>query len=104
MNTTKESHWQQIISEFQQSGQSGTAFCKTRDLVYANFCYWKKLLSVSQKKEFKKKTFQQKKLTDTLPDFMEILTVPQASTSSSSQEWQIVLKLGNGVELCLSQQ
>jgi hypothetical protein len=103
MHTVKESHWQQIMIEFQQSGQSGTAFCKTRDLVYANFCYWKKLLS-SGKTEAKKKKAQHKKPVGTLPDFMEISPVPQVSTSLLAQEWRIVLKLGNGVELCLSQQ
>jgi len=37
--------WQQIIEQFQASGQSGAAFCKAHAIPYASFCQWKQTLS-----------------------------------------------------------
>lgn len=36
--------WEELIAEWQSSGQSGQAFCKTQNLVYHQFVYWRRKL------------------------------------------------------------
>ena len=40
----RQQFWQQHIGALQVSGLSGAAFCKQRDLNYAQFNYWRKKL------------------------------------------------------------
>ena len=83
--------WQAIINDFSQSGQSVEQFCKERDLGYVSFCKWRH--------RFSKKEGVVTQSTGT-PDFIDlgVLDAPQ----SSQPGWNIVLALGNGVELRLS--
>ncbi len=43
---SKEQFWRQAIEEWQQSGQSVTAFCQQRQLQVQSFFRWRKLLAV----------------------------------------------------------
>lgn len=81
--------WQQIVSEWQQSGQSARAFCTARSIGYASFCQWRKRLSAPDAAP------QQ----EAAPGFIDLSTLASGSTAG----WRIVLSLGNGVELRLSQ-
>jgi hypothetical protein len=36
------SYWQQLIEEWQSSGQTQQAYCKTNDLSYHRFGYWRR--------------------------------------------------------------
>ncbi len=38
----RQQFWQQHIDAWQASDASGAAFCKQRDLNYAQFNYWRK--------------------------------------------------------------
>jgi hypothetical protein len=83
--------WQAIIKDFEHSGQTVEQFCKQRDLGYVSFCKWRHRFS-------KKEDVATKNMST--PDFIDlgVLDAPQ----SSQPGWNIVLALGNGVELRLS--
>jgi putative transposase len=83
--------WGKIIDQYQQSGLSGAQFCRDKQLPYASFCKWRQhaagpdnVVSASDSPQ---------------PDFVELNTWPDAP----DRPWRITLKLGNGVELLLSQ-
>lgn len=80
--------WRTLIDQWQQSGQPGTHFCKDKSIGYASFCKWRKRLSDEQSQ------------TDhnTAPQFIDL-----AALRAECGIWHIVLSLGNGVELKLSQ-
>lgn len=81
--------WQTIINTFSTSGLSGTQFCKQQDIKYASFSKWRKRLSEAE---------------DTLkPGLPESFLDISALSNGNSGHWNITLKLGNGVELILSQ-
>lgn len=80
--------WQQVVKEWQQSGQSARAFCAEQSIGYASFCQWRKRLSALEA------------LNEPAPSFVDLGALADRKESSS---WNIVLSLGNGVELRLSQ-
>lgn len=43
-----QSHWQQLVEQQANSGLSGAAFCRQRDIRYANFMSWRKKLQTSK--------------------------------------------------------
>jgi hypothetical protein len=83
--------WQALINEWQVSDMSAKQFCTERAIGYASFCQWRKRLSAPDQKIGQER--------DVAPDFIDLA----ALSSGSSPGWQIVLSLGNGVELKLSQ-
>ena len=87
--------WEQLIQAYHVSGLSSKAFCTEHGLGYASFCQWKRRLS------------SELALSDTktVSSFIDIGALSPVNHGSvdSSAAWQIVLKLGNGVELCLNQ-
>jgi hypothetical protein len=44
--------WQSLVSEQQESGQTVTAFCRTRELRKSQFYYWKKRLRAAATPQF----------------------------------------------------
>ncbi len=80
--------WQSLVEQWQQSGQSATQFCKDNAIVYASFCKWRK-----QFVELRQSDHQA-----AAPEFIDL-----SALQSQSRQWHIVLSLGNGVELTLSQ-
>ena len=81
--------WQGIVNEFIQSGLNGKQFCSERDLGYLSFCKWRNRLSTAP--------------TLSAPTFVDLTTLAAPNAVSAPATWHIVLKLGNGVELCLDQ-
>ena len=85
--------WQALVDQQRASGLSAPQFCKQENIGYASFCNWRKRLSDQP--------------TDD-PDgsgeasFVDLSSLMGAS-QSSGPGWNIVLSLGNGVELRLSQ-
>lgn len=82
--------WQAVVEQWQQSGQSARQFCQDQDVGYASFCQWRKRF-------------------DSMPagaspspdaSFIDLASLGPAS---GEHGWHIVLRLGNGVELTLSQ-
>lgn len=82
--------WQQLIDNQLASGLSAMAFCKEQHIGYACFCQWRKRLASSP---------DAKSVTDHGgQDFIDLSNLNRSDSSS----WQIILKLGDGVELQLT--
>lgn len=79
--------WQHFIGLWQASGQSAAQFCKAHDLGYVSFCKWRQRLVSDE-------------LQTSPAQFIDLSTLTQPATAT---RWNIVLCLGNGVELKLSQ-
>ena len=82
--------WQQLIDLWHTSGLSITAFCQTHQLSTMSFYKWRQRLAAQ--------TEQAPVREDT--QFIDL----SPFTHPSNTRWHIVLSLGNGVELSLSQQ
>jgi len=89
MNPTRRTpaQWQSLVAQWQQSGQSATQFCKDNDIGYASFCNWRKQLIESSEPERQAPS-----------QFIDL-----SALQPQGHQWHIVLSLGNGVELTLSQ-
>jgi len=83
--------WAELIEQYQCSGLSGAQFCREQKLPYASFCKWRQRILESDD--------LQSSLAVSEPGFVELNTW----RDSSDRPWRITLKLGNGVELLLSQ-
>ena len=81
--------WQTLIDQWQHSGQSMARFCEAHDIGYASFCHWRKRLTEEQAAPTKREV-----------SFIDLGALPP---SGGQHGWNIVLSLGNGVELRLSQ-
>lgn len=49
--TNNQDYWQQHITAWQTSGQSGAAFCREQNLSYHRFCYWRQKLAPPRRTE-----------------------------------------------------
>ncbi len=85
--------WQVLVDQQRDSGLSAPQFCKQESIGYASFCNWRKRLSEESAAD--------------ASDASEASFVDLASlmgpSPSTGPGWHIVLSLGNGVELRLSQ-
>lgn len=79
--------WQAIINDFSASDLSGAQFCKQKNIQYASFCKWRQRLLNHQD-------------VSAEPAFLDLSSLAGGATDPT---WHITLKLGNGVELVLSQ-
>ncbi|MEX2505546.1 MAG: IS66 family insertion sequence element accessory protein TnpB [Pseudohongiellaceae bacterium] len=80
--------WQALIEQWQQGDQPATQFCKDNGVGYASFCKWRKRLADKQTPAE----------PNTAPRFIDL-----SALQSEARPWHIVLSLGDGVELKLSQ-
>lgn len=80
--------WLALIQQWQQSELTAQQFCKEQALGYATFCKWRQRLTGMPRSD------------DPGVSFVDLGAM--AGTVSSAG-WQIVLSLGNGVELRLTQ-
>ncbi|WP_081193859.1 IS66 family insertion sequence element accessory protein TnpB [Halomonas sp. KM007] len=85
--------WQSLIDQWQASGQSAKQFCEERALGYASFCQWRKRLSQADEK------IAPGEASSPQASFIDLASLG----ASESGGWHIVLSLGGGVELTLSQ-
>ena len=83
--------WETLIDQYQQSGLSGAQFCRDQQLPYASFCKWRQRILEADDSQPTSAVSE--------PGFVELNTWPDAP----DRPWRITLKLGNGVELLLSQ-
>jgi hypothetical protein len=85
--------WQTLVDQQCASGLSASQFCKQENIGYASFCNWRKRLADPS--------------TDDSAGSGEANFLDLSSLMGTSQPtgpcWNIVLSLGNGVELRLSQ-
>ena len=97
------SEWEQLIQAYNASGLGSKQFCLANDLGYASFCQWRRRLSdevtTSQGSD------SNEAISSSFIDIgaLSPMSHGPAESSHSSASWRIVLKLGNGVELCLNQ-
>ena len=82
---------QKLVMQFNQSSLSNAEFCKAHGLAYSSFYKWCKKYNASE-------TIPAKN-TPPSAQFIDL----QALAAPHQGAWSIVLKLGNGVELLLSQ-
>lgn len=82
---------QKLVAQFNQSKLSSVEFCKTHGIAYSSFYKWCKKYSALESVPVKN--------ASPLAQFIDL----QALAAPHQGTWSIVLKLGNGVELLLSQ-
>lgn len=85
-----QAQWQELIETQQACGLSAMAFCKEQNIGYASFCKWRNRLS----------DFSGAENVNSNGDkgFIDLTSLQ----SSDTGRWQIVLKLGDGMELELT--
>lgn len=86
--------WQQLLQQFAASGLSGPQFCKMHQIPYPTFQQWRqRTVPVASSS------------SAMIPAARSPLPFVELSPLDVTGEpkWHITLKLGNGVELCLSQ-
>lgn len=88
-----QAQWQAVIEQYQASGLSGSQFCQAHDIAYGSFCKWRQRLMPQTTLP----TERDERVS--LAPFIDV----SALTRSTEKPWHIILKLGNGVELYLSQ-
>ncbi len=82
--------WQELVDTQLASGQSAAAFCQEYGVGYASFCRWRKRLSGNAGGGIPGSRYEK--------DFIELSELH----GSDSGRWQIILKLGDGMELQLT--
>jgi len=80
--------WQTLLDQQLDSGLSAVQFCNQHDIGYASFCNWRKRLSAAAAPKSE------------ATGFLDLSSLMAGTTGPA---WNIVLSLGNGVELRLSQ-
>ena len=85
--------WQALVLQWQESGLSAPQFCEQNEVGYASFCNWRKRLS-TQDSPVEKTSYE--------APFIDLQSLTSDS-ADNAKGWNIVLSLGNGVELRLSQ-
>lgn len=89
------SQWQSVVDQQEQSGLSVQQFCSEHSISSASFYKWRQRLSTSEPTQTK----------EPAPSFIDLSTLSSSRDhqNDSDKTWHIVLSLGNGVELRLSQ-
>ena len=85
--------WKALIDQQRSSGLSAAQFCKQEEIGYASFCNWRKRLTDLSTEDSARSGEA---------GFLDLSSL-MGTSSSSGPGWNIVLSLGNGVELRLSQ-
>jgi putative transposase len=85
--------WQASVDQQRASGVSVMQFCRQENIGYASFCNWRKRLSGAPVAD---------SAASGKAGFM-ILSSLMSTSPSSVVGWNIMLSLGNGLELQLSQ-
>ncbi|MBE5038843.1 IS66 family insertion sequence hypothetical protein [Schaalia georgiae] len=85
--------WQTLVDQQRDCGLSASKFCKQGNIGYASFCNWRKRLSDPSTND---------STGSGEAGFLDLSSL-MGNSPSSGPGWHIVLSLGNGVELRLSQ-
>jgi len=85
--------WQVILDQWQSSGISVRQFCQDKSIPVSNFYNWRKRLITPQASSPANAAMPG-------PSFIDLSALAK---SPDSGHWDITLRLGNGVELQLSQ-
>ena len=87
--------WEAILSDFNTSALSASAYCEKNAIAYASFAKWRSLLKASKDQKPQRSSATQAEAIS----FIELPREPNASSNSS--HWDIELELGKGVVLRL---
>lgn len=93
--------WQALINQHRNSGLSIEQFCQQQKLARSCFYTWRKRLSEQAIQNSNQPTMVKPSATQET-NFLDLSALVNASPTAK-QGWDIVLSLGNGVELRLSQ-
>ena len=85
--------WKSLVEEQIESGLSAPQFCKDNDISYASFSVWKRRFQSTESHATTDNRLEGQS------GFIDLSSLP----SSPESGWRITLRLGNGVELELSQ-
>lgn len=91
MKKTRRTHqqWQQLVSDWQHSGQTIAEFCVSHHVTPSNFYLWRKRLDTD--------------VTETtLPPWIA-LSAPAGNYGVNGNDWQLELSLPGGVILRMKQ-
>ena len=88
-----QEEWQALISQWQQSSLSATNFCKQQHLSSASFYKWRQRIEGADNPN-------QPMPAAPSSNFIDITAL---SSAAGRQGWNIVLNLGDGLSLTLSQ-
>ena len=88
-----QEQWQNLVDKQRDSGLSAMQFCKQEDIGYASFCSWRKRLTEEPAAD---------SAGSGEAGVLDLSSLMSASPSAGPG-WNIVLSLGNGVALRLSQ-
>ena len=88
-----QEQWQVLVDQQRDSGLSAMQFCKQENIGYASFCNWRNRLPKESAGDA---------ASAGASGFLNLSSLMGGSPASGSG-WNIVLSLGNGVELRLSQ-
>jgi hypothetical protein len=80
--------WQALIEQWRSSDLSAEAFCEDRGISHSRFCVWRKRLAKAAVEPSPAASF---------------IDLGALAASAPASGWHIVLSLGNGIELRLSQ-
>ena len=86
--------WQALVDQQRQSGLSARQFCQQQQIGYASFCNWRKRLSEQPDESDDSASSE--------PSFLDLSSL-MGDSRTTNAGWNIVLSLGKGVELRLSQ-
>ncbi|PSF11950.1 IS66 family insertion sequence hypothetical protein [Marinobacter fuscus] len=86
--------WQALVDQQRASDLTAPQFCKKEKIGYASFCNWRKRPSADQSTDNSTGSDE--------ASFLDLSSL-MGNSPSSVPGWHIVLSLGNGVELRLSQ-
>jgi len=89
-----QERWAKLVAAWQSSGQTAKAFCEARGLGYASFCQWRKRLAAAPGALNANQ--------EDAPAFIDLSSLG-ARPDLDGKGWHIVLRLGDGIELCLRQ-
>ena len=85
--------WKSLVEGQVESGLSAPQFCEGNDISYASFSVWKSRFQSTEPHATTDNRLEEQS------GFIDLSTLP----SSPESGWRITLRLGNGVELELSQ-
>lgn len=80
--------WRALVDQWRRSGQPMARFCEEHAIGYASFCHWRTRLAGEDAPMQREAPF---------------IDLGAVSSSGRARGWTIVLSLGEGVELRLSQ-
>lgn len=92
--------WQALITAWQSSDLSARTFCGQQGIGYASFCQWRQRLRPPETPQ--PAFLSEAPHTSNPATFIDLGALSPPATGDG-QGWRIVLSLGNGVELRLSQ-